>query len=88
MQGLPDVCYVFSLLRSTQPSIDSEAMEKHPLEILVYAVKHDLTDLGDLAAPMTVGFPLAEVQNRFAIGVFVAWARNINIVLLLTLMVF
>ncbi|KIL60517.1 hypothetical protein M378DRAFT_168003 [Amanita muscaria Koide BX008] len=49
--------------------------EKHPLDVLVYAARHDYQDLLDKAAALVIGLSLDTVIDRMPPAIAVAWVR-------------
>ncbi|KIL60520.1 hypothetical protein M378DRAFT_168008 [Amanita muscaria Koide BX008] len=49
--------------------------ERHPLDVLVYAAKHDYQDLLDKVAALVIGQPLDTVIDRMPPEIAVAWVR-------------
>ncbi|KAJ7189086.1 hypothetical protein C8R46DRAFT_1056567 [Mycena filopes] len=53
----------------------SDAIPDHPLEVLVYAVKHGQEELMDKAARRSMGRKFAEVMNVLPQDIFKTWVR-------------
>ncbi|TRM57721.1 hypothetical protein BD626DRAFT_614570 [Schizophyllum amplum] len=54
--------------------------DKHPVEVLVYALKHGHDDIVDLAAPHTVGTPCSEMHAAMpSTSHYIAWVRLIHL---------
>lgn len=51
-------------------------VEKHPLDILLYAAKHIHYDLLDKAAEMVIGQPLDAATDRMPPAIALAWVRS------------
>ncbi|KIL60526.1 hypothetical protein M378DRAFT_130560 [Amanita muscaria Koide BX008] len=49
--------------------------ERHPLDVLVYAARHNYQDLLDKAAALVIGLPLDTVIDRMPPAIAVAWVR-------------
>lgn len=57
-------------------NFDRAEAEKHPLDILVYAAKHDYLELLDKAATMVIGQPLDSVIDGMPPAIAIAWVRK------------
>ena len=60
-------------------TFDRAEIEKHPLEILLYAAKHIYHDLLDRAAEMVIRQPLGVVVDRMPSAIALAWVRKFNL---------
>jgi hypothetical protein len=50
-------------------------VDKNPLDILVYAARHDYSDLLDKAAALVIGQPLDAVIDRMPPAIALVWIR-------------
>ncbi|KAF8624598.1 hypothetical protein AX17_007091 [Amanita inopinata Kibby_2008] len=65
---------VFSAMATCHTFMAAET-DKHPLEVLVYAAKHDYPDLLDKSAMKVIGEPLDAVIDRMPPAVALSWVR-------------
>lgn len=53
---------------------------EHPLDVLSYAMKRNLTDVIDEAVPRTIGLEIEAVITVLGKDTFVPWVRNLKLV--------
>ena len=53
----------------------SAAIPDHSVEVLAYALKHDIQDLVDVAAPKTIGKPLDVIQAAIPTEFVLPWVK-------------
>jgi hypothetical protein len=71
------ICRMFHVNHtSLVDAFDRAEIEKHPLDILLYAAKHIHYDLLDKAAEMVIGQPLDAAVDRMPPTIALAWVRK------------
>ena len=52
-------------------------VDKHPLDVLVYAARHDYSELLDKAASLVIGQPLDSVIDRMPPVIALVWVSSV-----------